>query len=274
MPQIHKFRKGWQSEHIAKAILSQLCFIAHPAQVADDIGMDFFCTLFHIEKTALSDNLIPKNSFAIQIKSSSSQKNITNLIGYIHKLNIPFLWGILDRKKLKLKIYSGEYFYQFISLNTPKSLFIKLVDSRSSDFWEKKNENHYLYFPLVAEIGFNLSDHRINNLSNELNNLCTHIQANISSRNQREYIFKHYGTNLYSIVTGRDSANSFRENFQMRLAESFANLNWIYRNRRNIFNVEEFDTYKRLYNDLVKLGFTIHPILRGFYNDLNSKLEL
>jgi hypothetical protein len=30
-----KFRKGWQSEHIAKFILSQFSFVAEPSTVAD-----------------------------------------------------------------------------------------------------------------------------------------------------------------------------------------------------------------------------------------------
>lgn len=274
MAQLHKFRKGWQSEHIARAILSQFSFLAHPAQVSDDLGMDFFCTLFTIEKSDNCDILIPKNSFAIQIKSSARQNDITNMIGYIHKLNIPFFWGILNREKLKLKIYSGEYFYQFISLITPNNLCIKFVESRSVDSWEKNGNSYNLYFPLVAEIGFKLTNRKINKLTEAINLLCTHIQDNISSRNRREYIFKHFETNHYSIITGRDSVNSFRENFQMRLAESLANLHWLYKNRRNSFKIEEFNFYKQIYNDLVRLGFTIHPILRGFYDDLIKELNL
>jgi hypothetical protein len=39
-------RRGWENEHLAAVLLSGVSFIAHPLTIGDDIGSDFFCTLF------------------------------------------------------------------------------------------------------------------------------------------------------------------------------------------------------------------------------------
>jgi len=126
MPHLYKFRKGWQSEHLAKYILSKFSFIAEPSTISDDLGSDFFCTLFKVEN---KDFLLPQNSFAVQIKSGGeikSQKSkfeINNKRDYIRRLEIPFFIGVINKEKLKLIIYSGEYISNYFSLvpDTPLS---------------------------------------------------------------------------------------------------------------------------------------------------------
>lgn len=105
MSHLLKFRKGWQSEHIAKFILSKFSFIAEPSTVADDLGTDFFCTLFNIQG---GEYLVPQNSFAIQIKSDNKNIDITKKVPYIQGLEIPFFVGVVSKKDLTLQIYSGE----------------------------------------------------------------------------------------------------------------------------------------------------------------------
>jgi hypothetical protein len=47
--------------------LSRFSFVAQPSSVADDLGSDFFCTIFEIVKAASGhDHLRPLSSFAIQ----------------------------------------------------------------------------------------------------------------------------------------------------------------------------------------------------------------
>ncbi len=49
MALLYKFRKGWENENLAKFILSKFCFVAQPSTVSDDVGVDFFCTIFEKE---------------------------------------------------------------------------------------------------------------------------------------------------------------------------------------------------------------------------------
>jgi hypothetical protein len=60
--QLGRFRKGWENEHLASFLLSRIAFVANPLTVADDIGSDFFCTLFEVFN---GDSLFPRNSLAI-----------------------------------------------------------------------------------------------------------------------------------------------------------------------------------------------------------------
>ena len=117
MSHLFTMRKGWQSEHLAKFILSQIAFIANPSLIADDIGSDFICTLFQIIEKKSKDYLIPKNSFAIQIKSNLRKIDLSKKIGYLAELEVPYFVGIINKSKLTLTIYSGEYFPQFIFPN-------------------------------------------------------------------------------------------------------------------------------------------------------------
>jgi len=102
-------RIGWENEHLATFLLSRISFVANPTTVADDIGSDFFCTLFESRTENDAEQLFPRNSFAIQIKSKEETIRATNKIQYLDKLELPFFVGVIDRDKLQLRIYSGEY---------------------------------------------------------------------------------------------------------------------------------------------------------------------
>ena len=72
MAHLASFREGWKNENLARFILSKIAFITHPATISDDIGSDFFCTLFQTRAENGHDYLVPKNTFAIQIKRGSA----------------------------------------------------------------------------------------------------------------------------------------------------------------------------------------------------------
>ena len=76
MGHLHSFRQGWQSENLARFLLSKVSFISKPSTISDDLGSDFLCTLFKIEKNELH----PSSSFAIQIKSEGSKIDITSIL--------------------------------------------------------------------------------------------------------------------------------------------------------------------------------------------------
>jgi hypothetical protein len=50
-----------------------------------DVGADYFCTLFEPRKHGKNTDLIPRNSFAIQIKSENieSQLDISGYLPYL-----------------------------------------------------------------------------------------------------------------------------------------------------------------------------------------------
>ena len=50
MAQLYRFRKGWENENLAQYLLSRFSFIARPVSVSDDVGTDFYCTLFQKTK--------------------------------------------------------------------------------------------------------------------------------------------------------------------------------------------------------------------------------
>lgn len=274
MSHLFTMRKGWQSEHLAKFILSQIAFIANPSLIADDIGSDFICTLFQIIEKKSKDYLIPKNSFAIQIKSNLRKIDLSKKIGYLAELEVPYFVGIINKSKLTLTIYSGEYFPQFISLNTPHRLYALFKESRSVDYFENLGKRTFdLYFPKVLSISPNLSKEEIISINNKLTSICTQIQENISSRRNKEYIFKHIDSKLITIISGRGSASTFRNNFYMRLAEYFKNLNWILEFRKKAFNRKEFYIMEELLIKLKKIDQEIPPYVERIYLELKNKIN-
>jgi len=43
-------RIGWENERLASYLLSRFSFVAHTASIADDLGSDFFCTIFEFNR--------------------------------------------------------------------------------------------------------------------------------------------------------------------------------------------------------------------------------
>jgi hypothetical protein len=273
MAHLLTMRKGWQSEHLAKFLLSQIAFLANPSLIADDIGSDFICTLFQIQKRNSRDYLIPKNSFAIQIKSNLRTVELTRKISYLAELEMPYFLGIINKSSLSLTIYSGEYFSQFISLITPNRLFATFKEERSLDYFEDLGKKNYnLFFPKILDIRPNLNNEQVQSITESLTSHCIQIQENISSRRNKEYIFKHFNSKLISIISGRDSSNTFRNNFFMRLAEYFKNLDWIFENRKAVFNKTEFEILEELLIKLRKINQEIPTYVEGTYRTLKNKI--
>jgi len=270
MPQLGSFRKGWESENLARFILSKFSFVAQPFTVSDDIGSDFFCTLFKTRKEGRHRYLIPKNSFAIQIKSNMDNLDVSNKLEYLANLEVPFFVGVIDRKELKLSIYSGEYMPAFFSYKgLPKRLKIQLCERVDLDryFAETKNQNYILKFPKIAEVGANIDPIELQKTVQTLCEVCSLIHTNIASRKSGEYIFEVYKSSTIMMFAGCGSARVFRENFRRRLAEVFYNLTWIYQNNRQSFNMKEFRIYERFFYQLKGLHGTLPEYLtKPFYS--------
>ena len=284
MGHLYRFRKGWQSEHFAKYVLSKFSFIAEPLTVSDDLGSDFFCTLFKIIKR---DELLPQNSFAIQIKSKEDmdrKKNrfeVTNKTQYLANLEIPFLVGVVDKNLLKITIYSGECISNFFThkgnpSNTNK-IFIELVGNRTSyPFYDFRYRRYTLKFPKILEIKADFDYIKNAKQLNELINVCRLTQANISTRKNGEHVYQRYSEPWVDIYAGPGSAKSFRENFLKRLTEVFYNLEWLHNDTKDEDKPKiatEFESYKKFYVDLQRTNDSLPPFLTSCFDRLNELIN-
>jgi len=285
MAHLYKFRKGWQSEHLAKFILSKFCFLAHPSNISDDIGSDFFCTLFKIEKEASESYLIPHNSFAIQIKSNKSNFEISNKMDYLSRLEIPFFVGVINKNESTLTIYSGEYLDHFIAYKAIKDkVWIELRDDFKfgKDWYRHDGEKTFLIFPKLIEIKSDFDYEGTTSIFEAMSKICSLIHSNISSRKNNEFVFKtrHIpeGFNSrWSIYSGKGSAQHYQENLYKRLIELFANLSWIFDKDNQNFNKSEFRIYEEFYNKVKEAKLSIPPymidILDAFVSDLKKRVD-
>ncbi|MEK6833126.1 MAG: hypothetical protein AABY32_03690 [Nanoarchaeota archaeon] len=279
MPHLHSFRQGWQSENIARFLLSKFSFIAKPSTISDDLGSDFFCTLFKIKKNELH----PNSSFAIQIKSKGDNKiDVTNKISYLGNLEIPFFVGVIDKKNLKIIIYAGEYLCDYFSsseLRDVKKIYVKLVEKREEPLkmFEKSKDgkSSYILFPKVLEIDAMYDYSKEPNKIQDLFSICRLMQENISSKTSHEYTFKKFNNSYIYIYTGSTSIQHFQNNFLKRLAEVFYNLKWTLDNypssKQTVKN--QFEIYKKLYLDLAKLYEGMPEYVAKGFNELEKLLE-
>lgn len=275
-------RIGWENEHLATFLLSRISFVANPITVADDIGSDFFCTLFESRIKNTAEQLFPRNSFAIQIKSSDTVIPATNKIEYLDTLELPFFVGVVDRAHLNLRIYSGEYIPLLLTqYEIPREL--KLLPTSAEEIETKSycdvTQDHKLValsallrLPFVAEICAQDSRVNILNKAQRLGELCSRMHMNISAKASREYIFRLEQPNTAVIMAGEGSAKTFRQNFYLRLTEAFYNLEWIHKAQRHDFKMEEFKVYENCYLGLIEAGLEIPTILQGIYNKLKQQL--
>jgi hypothetical protein len=279
MPHLASFRSGWESENLARFILYKFSFIANPSTVSDDIGIDFFCTLFQRRLISNKEYLIPRNSFAIQIKSNAEKLDFTDKLQYLEELELPFLIGVADREKMKLTIYSGEYIpLLFSQVGIPKCLEIVLEERElvnSNNFYSRKGDNCSLSFPKIIEIKASIARDELTQKIDTLIDLVSQIQNNLSSKRNGEYIFKLFPPNLADgvIFAGSGSYRFFRNNFMDRLAEVFYNLAWIYTNHPNEFHEEEYLLYKELYEHLEVYYPSLPSSVKFAYIELKKTVD-
>lgn len=283
MGQLAETRIGWENEHLATFLLSRISFVANPITVADDIGSDFFCTLFESRSQNATEQLFPKNSFAIQVKSTESPFAATNKIQYLHELELPFFIGVVDQQYLRLRIYSGEYLpILFCEHGVPCKLKLSPVSAtefKTKNYCEVKKDKKLtllyalLRLPFIMQISAKDSRKEILGKAQRLGKLCSRMHKNISARVSKEYIFRLDKPDSALTLAGSGSATTFRQNFYLRLTEAFYNFDWIYRNQRRNFRMEEFRVYEKCYSDLVSAGIGIPPILQERYNELKQLLK-
>lgn len=283
MPHLLTFRKGWENERLAAYLLSRFSFVAHPASIADDLGSDFFCTIFETQEVSGKDALMPRNSFAIQVKSSASEVSADNKIGYLMGLELPFFIGVVSQSPPEMKIYSAELLpLLFADVGPPAKL--SLVPVAASDF----DPNRYLERAASGEVQLRcplvvtlLVDDDRSTLAPKVDiliRICGRAQRNIATRLSEEHIYlvgEVGGKGNYRILAGPGSNRYFRSNFLKRLGEIFSNLQWILEAQPSAFSLAEFQTFEALYLKLKEdelyrpnIGFASTP-----YGNLKAKLS-
>jgi len=278
MPHLPGPRKGWENEHLATFLLSQIAFVAHPVTVADDVGSDFFCTLFEPADQNGTQMLFPVNSFAIQVKSNRENVDATNKIGYLFGLELPFFLGVVDRSDLRVLVYSGEYLpFMFSQLGRPGQLTLHLVghgEVTASTAYDGADAGACnLRLPLVLELAAADDAETFSANGRKLGQLCSRMHHNISSWKLDEYMFRCSPPAPEVIFAGAGSVQTFRHNFYLRLAEVFFNLEWLLQKAPNDFSVPEFKVYERLYRDLLETRNDIPSGLRDVYERLRKLVD-
>lgn len=277
MSHLLKFRKGWQSEHLARYILSKFSFISEPANISDDLGSDFFCTIFSISQKIY---LLPQNSFAIQIKSNKRKIKISNKFNYLSSIELPYYVGVINRNKNTISIYSGEAITHFFSLygipgfqSNEGAGYIKLVEEINEDgLHHIIGNDYYMNFPKILELSSDFDYEKDSDKINEFINNISTIQKNISSRKSSEYIFESATNNQVSIYAGSGSSEVFRMNFWKRLCEAFYNVEWLVNNRGENLK-DEFIIYEETFLKLQKLHDYIPNYLEEMYKGVKKRLN-
>lgn len=267
-------RTGWENEHLATFLLSRIAFVAHPVTVADDIGSDFFCTIFEPIDREGGAQLFPLSSFAIQVKSNRNRVPATNKIDYLISLELPFFLGVVDRAGSRLAVYSGEQLpIMFAHLGRPSKLLLCPVDQAPDPpYTVASTSDCTLRMPLVVELSTADNQESLLSKGKVLAELCSRMHANLSAFTSKEYIFRTNRAGDAKILAGPGSAQTFRHNFYLRLAEVFYNLQWLFEHKPEQFSRAEFDVYERLYKDLVKNGSDV-GIVSNFYERLKKCLS-
>jgi len=271
MSQLKNFRIGWENEHMAKYLLSKFSFINSPTTIGDDLGVDFFCTIFKVKKSKRREYLFPtENSFAIQIKSNRREINFTSKINYLYLLYFPFFVGIVSQKKKKMTLYSNIFFDKEISIKWPKGkLLLQLSDEKNINnpyYYNKNKKAMILKLQKCAQIAFT-DDENSETFRESIKMIkekCSIMQLNILNRLSEHYFFINPNTpSKADIVTGKDSYNGIRKHFFNRFGELLSNLEWFIKsNPENQKARQELDYFKEFYNKTIKLWVSLGMIKR------------
>ncbi len=257
MPHLSKFRKGWENERLASYLLSRFSFVAQPTSSADDLGSDFFCTLFETHEVSGEDALLPRISFAIQVKSSASEVKADNKIEYLMGLELPFFVGVVTQSPPEMKIYSAELLpLLFSEVGTPTHLaLLPVTEFDPNNYYEGMgSQDARLRCPLVTTIGVNDDRSTVASKATKMLDICVRAHSNIATRVNEEHIYNLDGTGLHKIVAGAGSALHFRINFIKRLGEVLYNLFFIVGAAPpDEMLTAEFRAFESLYLELRKL---------------------
>lgn len=278
MAHLYRPRVGWEGERLAHYLLSRFSFVAQPTTVADDLGSDFFCTIFDIVDSPVP-MIEPRGSFAIQVKSRYGPIKAHNKVRYLQHLEIPFFIGVVSQSPPQMRIYTAELLpLLFAHFGTPAKLWLRPVAKERYDpnkYYDGKDGGSgvSLNCPYVSTFAAREDRDSLRPKVDQLNSICKRASSNIGTRRADEHIYE-IAQGQRVIVAGCASVKYFRNNFCKRLAEVFYNLKWIFDNQRDTFRIDEFRLYESLYHGLRK--FPREPALDAVsvvYEQLKGALD-
>lgn len=277
MPHLKQFRVGWQNENLARFILYKFAFVAEPTKVADDIGVDFFCTLFTTEQTERHVFLVPKSAFAIQVKPETQSLDLTKHLAYLNQLELPYFVGMANPNDMTLSIYSGEYLQHFFLLKGDKDRITSEPHKIGAKFCErdfdpeqwleqKGNGEFVLLFPKVVIMDAKDSDDLLPEKVQVIQAVVKSVAENIALRASDRATLKIYGTSLLQCFAGEYSAKHFQDNFVYGFIEVFGNLAWLINNVENPdVVVRHFLMYEAMYSEFKRgSGLNVAPIEQAY----------
>lgn len=277
MAHLQDFRVGWENEHLAEYLLSRISFIANPVTIGDDIGSDFLCTLFEPKAVNERRQLFPLRSFAIQIKSSANHYSADNKIGYLDRLELPFLLGVVDQSDLSLTIYSGQFLPMMLTeIGIPTRLTLRPVQEETltvGEAYSRDSSHCNLKLPFLVRLSANDTQDECDTKRQLIAIRCARMQANISTKIAEEYIYRLDDTGGVQIQAGPGSVRTFRRNLYLRLAEAFYNLEWIIDSAPDHFNREEYALYANFYASLSEREPELPPLLHEIAARLRDKVD-
>lgn len=261
MPHLRAPHIGWENERLASYLLSRFSFVAQPVSVGDDVGSDFFCTLFEIAQLASGhDALRPLSSFAIQVKSSSTKSiSMNGKRDYLRNLEVPFFIGVVHQSPPSMIVYSAEFLPYVLELfGSGEKLSLRLVDksrvdaTRPYNDLRSKKRGVELLCPAVATLSARDDRVTLEPTVEKLHRICVRANHNIAARVSNEHIYDMDGKQ-FQILAGPGSALHFRMNFLKRLGEVFYNLKWSLQGDPTERWLAEFRVFDSLYRSLKKL---------------------
>jgi hypothetical protein len=271
---LKSFRIGWEREYLAKYLLSRISFVAFPGTVSDDAGADCFCTLFYTKQEGRHEYLLPRSSFAIQIKSG--KRRFRPSMDYLHSLQLPYFVGIVNDKIGKLDIYSGEYIPAFLKYRPGSIMEVEFVDKLRDDEkrWQDQHDGSFrIAMPFVTALLTKYTKEEFAFASEELNIVSRHTAILIASSLKEEHIYLDRLCERQSlIIAGSGSNKFFRSNFVDRLGEAFVNLHWILHAKGYKFIPNEFTCLEETLNKVSKLGWPIPSYVLSRYQALKDDL--
>jgi hypothetical protein len=273
MAHLESIRIGWENENLAAYLLSRISFIANPVTIGDDIGSDFFCTLFERKSVNERMQLFPLRSFAIQIKSTGDPFSFDNKISYLDRLEIPFFLGVLHQDDLSLSFYSGEFLpMMYTHLGIPSRLTLCPVQEKILEIGKAytRNCDHFnLKLPFLEKLSARESSNEFDSKREVIALRCARMQANISTKIAEEYIYRLDDCDGFHIQAGPGSIKTYKRNLYRRLVEAFYNLEWLMNNRPDCFDKEEFELYVNFHDSLRRRN----PDLPSFIDEIVCRLR-
>jgi hypothetical protein len=248
MSLLYTVRTGWEAERLAHYLLSRFSFVAQPTTIADDVGSDFYCTIFDIPNST-PPMVEPRTSFAIQVKSNGNMVEAHNKIQFLFNLEIPFFLGVVDLSASALKVYSAERFPLMTAVfGIPNRLWLQPVDEDDPQHpWSGTDADSGVTLNCYHVCTFTASEGRteIRPKVERLLKLCRRAVNNIGTRRVEEHIYQVDDEGKsFQIVAGCGSVNYFRDNIYKRLAEAFYNFRYMLTRDPALFNLAEFRIYE------------------------------